>query len=217
MRTSIQAIGATALTLVVAGCAADKAHSNATGMQAADDPQAASSCRHDYLAAGILPYTIRNGRVVVLLGEESRTEGLVWTDFIGTRKDPDCEPVVTAAREFCEETRDAYPEAATVEYIRERRPLIIDPPGVYFWIMPVDYVTAENLRNGPGGRWSEKFTYCWVDLAGLLRAVDEDARRIPAACGGRSERLFTKFENNLRKGGPSRDALEELLARHTGT
>jgi 8-oxo-dGTP pyrophosphatase MutT (NUDIX family) len=214
MRAAVGPIGAVALALFAAGCAAEMADPDNHSAPALDKASAEPSCRRDYAAAGILPYTIRNGRVLVLLGEESRTEGIVWTDFIGTRKDPDCEPVVTAAREFREETRNAYPDAATVAYIRERRPLTIDPPGVHFWIMPVDYVDALELRNGPTGRWSEKFTYCWVDLAGLLRAVDENTQRIPEDCGGRSKRLFTKFENNLREGGVSRNALEELLATH---
>lgn len=214
IRTTIRTITRAALALTLAGCAADKADSIASDAPVADKSTAESSCRRDYVGAGILPYTLRDGRVAVLLGEESRSEGLVWTDFVGTRKDPDCDPAITAAREFREESRDAYPDAATIEYVRDRSPIIVDPPGIYIWVMPVDYIAADILRNGPAGRWSEKFTYCWIDLAGLLRAVDEGTPHIPRACGGRSKRLFSKFEKNLRKGGVGRGALEELLARH---
>lgn len=205
--TTVRKIGAPALALLLSACSAETVDSG--GDSAIEPP-----CRKDFLAAGILPYTIRENRVFLLLGEESRTEGLVWTDFIGTRKDPDCDPAKTAAREFREETRDTYSEAETIEYVRDRPPLVIDPPGVYFWIMPVEDIAPLELRNGPTGRWSEKFTYCWVDLAGLLRAVDEGTRPIPRDCGGRSEQLYSKFEKNVRKGGVSREALEELLSHH---
>jgi len=54
-------------------------------------------------SAGILPYSIHNGRVVWLLGRESYRN--VWSDFGGHSEFRDNnDPINTASREFFEET-----------------------------------------------------------------------------------------------------------------
>jgi 8-oxo-dGTP pyrophosphatase MutT (NUDIX family) len=202
-----------AVTLTLAaGCSEDIAPSNDTA--SAYEAESSIVCQRDYIAAGILPYTIRNGRIFLLLGEESRTEGTVWTDFIGTRVDKDCTPVVTAAREFGEESRGTYPSEQTAEAIRSVNPTVIDAPRVYFWILKVDDIPAREIEKGQTGRYSEKSHYCWVDLADLLAGIDADTRRIPRRCGGHSSGLYHKFEQNLAEGGVARAQLETLLRHH---
>jgi len=207
----VRLTGAVALTLA-AGCSEEIAPSNGT----ASAPKVETSvvCQRDYIAAGILPYTIRNGRVFVLLGEESRTAGTVWTDFVGTRKDEDCTPVVTAAREFSEESRGAYASEKTAEAIRSINPTVIDSPRVYFWILKVDDIPARAIEKRPTGRYSEKSHYCWLDLADLLDSIDANTQTVPRRCGGHSSGLYHKFEQNLTEGGAAREQLEAILRHH---
>ena len=200
--------GAVTLTLA-AGCSEEIAPSNDTA--SAQKVETSVVCQRDYIAAGILAYTIRNERVFVLLGEESRTTGTVWTDFVGTRKDEDCTPVVTAAREFSEESRGAYAFAKTAKAIRSVNPTVIDSPRVYFWILKVDDIPAREIEKLGTGRYSEKSHYCWLDLSDLLDSIDANTQRIPRRCGGHSSGLYHKFEQNLAKGGVARAQLETLL------
>ena len=190
----VRLAGAVTLTLAV-GCSEEIAPTNDTAP--ARKIETSVVCQRDYIAAGILPYTIRNGRVFVLLGEESRTAGTVWTDFVGTRKDEDCTPVVTAAREFSEESRGAYASGKTAEAIRSINPTVLDSPRVYFWILKVDDIPAREIEHGPTGSDSEKSHYCWLDLADLLDSIDANTQKIPRRCGGHSNGLYHKFEQNL--------------------
>ena len=59
--------------------------------------------RKSCYSAGILPYTIRNGKIYYLLGRDWRDEG--WSDFGGKVEDKDSNNIInTAIREFYEET-----------------------------------------------------------------------------------------------------------------
>ena len=207
----VRLLCAVTLTLAV-GCNEEITPSNGTA--SARKIETSVVCQRDYIAAGILPYAIRNGRVFLLLGEESRTAGTVWTDFVGTRKDEDCTPVVTAAREFSEESRGAYASEKTAEAIRSINPTVIDSPRVYFWILKVDDIPARDIEKRPTGPYSEKSHYCWLDLADLLDSIDANTRTVPRRCGGHSSGLYHKFEQNLAEGGVARAQLEALLRHH---
>eukprot|EP00698_Gefionella_okellyi_P025662 TRINITY_DN9464_c0_g1_i1.p1 TRINITY_DN9464_c0_g1~~TRINITY_DN9464_c0_g1_i1.p1 ORF type:complete len:348 (-),score=61.80 TRINITY_DN9464_c0_g1_i1:87-1130(-) len=65
-----------------------------------------------YQGAGVLPYTIVNGGVLVLLGaEQTRKDGTglgYWADFGGKREESDANELCTAAREFAEETKGVF-------------------------------------------------------------------------------------------------------------
>ena len=57
---------------------------------------------HTAYAAGILPYTLVNGKVYFLLGKDIRDGA--WSDFGGKSEPDDVHVVDTACREFFEET-----------------------------------------------------------------------------------------------------------------
>ena len=71
-------------------------------------------------SAGILPYSFHNGRVVWLLGRESRRN--VWSDFGGHNEYRDKgDPINTASREFFEET------LGSIMSVRDVKDVIKDP------------------------------------------------------------------------------------------
>ncbi len=169
---------------------------------------AAQDCLRDYRAAGVLPLALHGGRVLVLLGLEN---GRGWTDFVGGPEPQDCGPAETAAREFAEESRLAYPEHQTLRAIRRAEPVRVRGPSgiVYIWPLEVDWQDSSAIAAKPGTPHSEKVSYCWIRLGSLLAAIDShgDATRVPEHCGPGERGLYGPFRANLRSGTRLRDRL----------
>lgn len=63
----------------------------------------------EYKAAGILPVSMHDGVVYVLLGNEPCREGMRWLAFGGKREPIDKDAIATAQREFAEESGGYLP------------------------------------------------------------------------------------------------------------
>jgi predicted NUDIX family NTP pyrophosphohydrolase len=70
-----------------------------------------SRVANEHKSAGVLPFSIHEGAVMVLLGAEPCRTGpggrvwkTMWRDFGGGREAADADSAATAAREFSEET-----------------------------------------------------------------------------------------------------------------
>lgn len=108
----------------------------------------------DYICAGIIPYRCRlaqTGRFVtdILLGVEMRVKDgcLVWNYLSGRREDDDGgDPVVTAVREFWEESGkwlDDTWRATVSEYLRTIEPVCVNK--AVFYLVPIEDIFRENL------------------------------------------------------------------------
>ena len=175
------------------------------------------NCLRDYLAAGVLPYTLESGDVWILLGHEPKDPH--WTDFVGKREEEDCLPEETAAREFAEESRLAYPTSETSQRIRESKShavVIDDCKKVHIWVIQVGKIPAEEREELAGSDTAEKNNYCWMKLSDVLAAVDVGeplTTAVPAHCTG-NRPLHKDIYNYARKGQEMRKLLDSLLNEH---
>lgn len=176
--------------------------------QGAEPPK----CSKDHVAAGVLPYTIRNCEVWILLGHEP--DRPFWTDFVGRRQTEDCTPQETAAREFAEESRLAYPAGETLPKILDSDAFVVGGGRVHIWIIRVDWIDGAEIAGYPEVDDFEKDTYCWLRLREVLDAVDngdELATDVFRDCPGEPCRFFDLFRNNLLRGSEMRGHLDSLL------
>ena len=155
--------------------------------------------------AGVLPYSTSSGEVRVLLGFDGERE--VWSDFVGV-----CAPgesaAQTAAREFVEETRDAYPFADVLGDLQAIEPIVIGPTQIF--LLEVEGISAAHLESLTKSRDSEKIEYCWVPVEPLLQSIDDDGpdrAEVPESCGAGSQDLFNLVGNNLSSGRELRNKL----------
>jgi 8-oxo-dGTP pyrophosphatase MutT (NUDIX family) len=172
-------------------------------------------CSKDHDAAGVLPYTIRDGEVWVLLGHEPGRP--YWTDFVGGREMEDCTPQETAAREFAEESRLAYPIWETLPMILDSNAVIVGGGRVHIWVLEVDWLSETEIASYPELDESEKDTYCWMPLKPVLDAVDsgdEQSTGVPDDCPGEQRAFLNIFRNNLLRGNEMRKHLDWLLAKY---
>ena len=130
----------------------------------------AKECASHHSAAGVLPYAELNGKVHLLLGHEPGQR--YWTDFVGGRKDIDCNAVDTAAREFAEESRLAYPASETLPKLQHGGPEKVGGGHIHIWIIKVKAIDADEIAAYHPVKDSEKDTYCWMPLDGVLRVID---------------------------------------------
>lgn len=159
----------------------------------------------EYVNAGIFPYSTTSGEVKVLLGFDGDRES--WSDFVGTCT-PGETPPDTAAREFVEETRNAYPSDEILESIGELVPVEIGPTRLF--LLEVPEISAPRLSRLSKSRYSEKTEYCWVPLNDLLASIDERGpgrAEVPASCGGSSRELREISGQNLAAGQQLRERL----------
>jgi len=159
----------------------------------------------EYVNAGIFPYSTASGEVKVLLGFDGDRES--WSDFVGTCT-PGETPPDTAAREFVEETRNAYPFDEILGRLGEALPVEIGPTRLF--LLEIPEISATRLSRLSKSRNSEKIEYCWVPLNALLASIDDrgpNRAEVPAACGGSSRELFEIAAQNLAAGQELRQRL----------
>ncbi len=162
----------------------------------------------EYVNAGVLPYSTSSGEARVLLGFEGEEE--VWSDFVGVCT-PGETPAQTAAREFVEETREAYAYSDVLRRLQDTAPVAIGRTRIF--LMEVPEISAIQLGRLAKSRNSEKISYCWVPLGELLASIDDrgaNRAQVPSACRASSDELFDLVGQNLQEG-------RELRARLLGT
>lgn len=138
-------------------------------------------------AAGVLPFCVHKGKGLILIGKQNSYNGpLVWCDFGGFRDKPDQTIEYAAAREFSEETRyvfgrliNDYSLEGSINYIlpriksdwflkktsQDRKGKKID---YTMYLVEVDYISAEILKNAKKVPHYEKEDYCWVPADDFL-------------------------------------------------
>ncbi len=89
--------------------------------------------QQEYVNAGVLPYSRESGEVRVLLGFDP--DPGAWADFVGVCT-PGETPSDTAAREFVEETREAYPANDVLTRLRSLEPVEIGPTRIFLLEVP---------------------------------------------------------------------------------
>ena len=159
----------------------------------------------EYVNAGIFPYSTASGEVRILLGFDGGRES--WSDFVGTCT-PGETPPETAAREFVEETREAYPIDRIMERLGQAVPVEVGPTRLF--LLEVPEMSATQLSRLTKSRYSEKTEYCWVPLNALLQSIDESGANraeVPVSCGGSSSELRDITGGNLAAGQELRQRL----------
>ena len=170
-----------------------------------------SECSKTFDAAGVLPFTMRQGEVWVLLGHEPKRR--YWTDFVGGRKDSDCGPEETALRELEEKSRAAYPVEEMLLKIQNSKAVILSKGRVHIWLIEVSWIADTEIAGYPELAESEKDTYCWVNINALLSAVDNGDKlttEVPQSCPGKRRFLWATFRDNLVRGSDFRKHVELL-------
>jgi len=168
-------------------------------------PATTGPSQEEYVNAGVMAYTMEPGEITLLLGfdgEESH-----WSDFVGVCT-PGERPRDTAARQFEEETRGAYPMAEITRMLQGAAPVVIGETRIF--LLEVPPVSAVQLGRLAKDRGYEKTDYCWVPLSDLLASVDErgpNRAQVPASCIADSRRLFNLVGRNLAQGQEMRQRL----------
>lgn len=163
--------------------------------------------QQEYVNAGVLPYSRASGEIHVLLGFDPGAGA--WADFVGVCT-PGETPPDTAAREFVEETREAYPVNDVLTQLHSIEPVEIGPTRIF--LLEVPEISAVRISRLTRSRNSEKTDYCWVPLVALLESIDNrgaSRAEVPASCGGPSRELFDLVGANLSQG---RQLRQQLLA-----
>jgi len=145
--------------------------------------------------AGVLPFSMYQGKPVILLGLEPKIENKVmverWTDFGGTANKGESSQQ-SATREFCEETmyvfkqeNPAFASKATVLPLINKAPFTIsnERVGYDIFFIQVPYIDASffekewnHLLKQRGAQWLrqkgiEKSNYAWVEVKELLDSL----------------------------------------------
>lgn len=172
-----------------------------------------------YVNAGVFPYSTASGDILVLLGFDG--DRASWSDFVGTCT-PGETPPDTAAREFSEETRGAFPGDRIVTRLETLEPVRIEE--TLLFLLEVPPISAAEISRLTKSRTSEKTAYCWVPLAALLASIDESGpgrAQVPEFCRASSLELFDVAANNLVEGRELRAKLfiapDEEAARTSTT
>jgi len=158
--------------------------------------------KYYYHSAGIIPYTYdENFKAYLLLGRESKKG---WTDFGGEREKNDtdnptdtvCNPQITAAREFTEETHALFwklknnipikkqidksdiqnaTEETLSHFIPGKTGLVRSTGHSGHWIYFVSFpkIDPEKFKTAPAGSGgNEKFEMRWVALDDLMQKIN---------------------------------------------
>lgn len=142
-------------------------------------------------SAGILPYAVENGEILILLGHNSYRQS--WEDFGGKREQNET-PWQTARREFTEETKYAFPkllEDPTIFYIQNgmRKPY-------FMFFVKVNYIPAttlnQNVRSG-----DEKTEFAWVRATDLYNAIINDYQSVQDVTG-KNLNFYQWFKSTLK-------------------
>ena len=155
--------------------------------------------------AGVLPYSTSSGETRVLFGFDAERES--WGDFVGVCT-PEETPPQTAAREFVEETREAYQFSEVLVSLQQIDPVAVGPTRIF--LMEVREIPAAQLASMAKSRYSEKTNYCWVSVQALLQSIDDDGpgrAKVPETCGGSYSDLFDLVGENLVEGSELRRRL----------
>ena len=151
-----------------------------------------------YVNAGVFPYSTASGDMLVLLGFDGERKS--WSDFVGTCT-PGETPPETAAREFSEETRGAFPDDPIASRLENLEPVRIGE--TLLFLVEVPPISAAEIARLTKSRKSEKTEYCWVPLDALLQSIDERGAgraQVPEMCGASSRALFDVAAGNLVEG-----------------
>jgi len=151
-----------------------------------------------YVNAGVFPYSTASGDMLVLLGFDGDRKS--WSDFVGTCT-PGETPPDTAAREFSEETRGAFPDDRIATRLESLEPVRIGE--TLLFLIEVPPISAEEITRLAKSRNSEKTAYCWVPLDALLQSIDERGAghaQVPELCVASSRELFDVAADNLVEG-----------------
>lgn len=145
-----------------------------------------------YRAAGVLPFARRPDDVYLLLGQEDKRE-LMWSCFGGKREGREDDPVVTAVREFIEETggqtfMDSGEQFRKVlSTSTSRGPVMWSKDALYLlycleipfthleatWALSTHPSTSATLTTTrPHDAWTEKCGFAWVSFAGLRTLIE---------------------------------------------
>ena len=151
-----------------------------------------ASCQDDKLvAAGILPYTIINDTVYLLLGHDDDKPG--WTDFGGGREivgslDNETRletPQEIAVREFFEECRMVYGKVEIEENFRPEA-FIGATNGIYrSYIVKLPYISREAIRKAmipldeKFAIFREKSDFYWITLDELKAVIRSGSKTLP--------------------------------------
>jgi 8-oxo-dGTP pyrophosphatase MutT (NUDIX family) len=174
-----------------------------------------------FTAAGVMPYAVKDGNLLFLVGGEYRRDcfggrpGFCWSTFVGRRNPSEDHPAQTATREFHEETRFAFSSVSTGNPVDPHRlsgssPLPTRKRGIYVYLAEVPFIAPDAIGLGQTRWTSEKSAYCWITPAQLLEAVDSPPHRLPATCGDSEQRLFDVFRNDMAGDSAIRRAVETL-------
>ncbi|KAL0485417.1 hypothetical protein AKO1_010336 [Acrasis kona] len=177
-----------------------------------------------YKSAGILPYCkdANTGRIVILLGKETRGSKLnrplhaegssfespykvtkirpTWSEFGGKKIRSDQDAIVTAAREFSEETHGAFSDEPTFninrsstlvqDLLRRNEKSVYNKNGKYMlFVLELPQLSKQNMLNAmnvrkqanDAGDVIDKVDFEWIDaehLFGLICGDGSDAKQM---------------------------------------
>lgn len=125
---------------------------------------------------GCLPFCYHKGRILFLLGQEAfgASKGN-WTDF-GGKSDPRENHLITASREFSEETRYVFGRGSmsrSMAFFQTHICLEVESRyGYHMFLVEVPYIDTKILKDGPKVPHYEKENYQWVDAENLLDVIE---------------------------------------------
>ena len=134
--------------------------------------------QQEYVNAGVLPYSRESGEVRVLLGFDP--DPGAWADFVGVCT-PGETPSDTAAREFVEETREAYPANDVLTRLRSLEPVEIGPTRIF--LLEVPEIPAARLNIDRRRPTHPTPGFCQECSSVCKRAQSRFDGHEPALCG----------------------------------
>lgn len=178
-------------------------------------------------AAGILPYTYKDGQCLVLLGLEPRTKWKLftryyWSDFGGNAQKSDCNNIkYTAAREFSEETGAAYGNGEIDISIAYTLALMDNcytlSDGKYtMHLVPMPYKDPEFFLNNVDEQNREKVNYAWLPLIDVFEYVHSARSLFTSTIASKEKHvqiaLYPKM-SNLLESPTGISVMKEMLTK----
>lgn len=160
------------------------------------------------VAAGVLPYTVKNDSIFILLGYDDDKSG--WTDFGGGREwvsnvDRTYKRLETpeeiAVREFYEECRKVYSAEEISSNFNPNRFIVADSKVYRSYVVKIPYKSREELRNAliplnPSfSIFNEKTDYYWISLDELKAVILSGENQLPDSPN--NGKFFSKFYDTL--------------------
>ena len=145
--------------------------------------------------AGAFPYAYHQGKIWFLLGQEPH-KNQTWDDF-GGKSDPEDrnDTRKTAAREFAEETKGIFGDQKKIYPKLDESQGFGDRNQYRTYLVKVDYVDAQKIRNVPRTADTEKLDYMWVPAEDFINFIAQvkDPKKADYTYNKKKIRIFHRY------------------------